>query len=257
MPSMGSATDTIRLTPLGGPTALLEIGEIRLLIDPTFDPAGEYPIGSRTLAKTTDAVWSAEQVGVVDAVLLSHDQHPDNLDHGGRAYVATAPLTLTTPTAAARLDGATAGLAPWETRQVGGVTVTAVPAQHGPDGTEHLTGPVTGFVLTTPASRQVYVSGDNASLPIVAEIARRFPGIDLAVLFAGAARTPLVDGYLTLTSEEAVQAAELLGWPRVLPAHTDGWAHFTQNGSSFRKAFAAAGREAQLVKAAPGETVTE
>jgi len=132
MPSMGSATDTIRLTPLGGPTALLEIGEIRLLIDPTFDPAGEYPIGSRTLAKTTDAVWTAEQVGVVDAVLLSHEQHPDNLDHGGRAYVATAPLTLTTPAAAARLDGVTAGLAPWETSHLGGVTVTAVPARTGP-----------------------------------------------------------------------------------------------------------------------------
>jgi L-ascorbate metabolism protein UlaG (beta-lactamase superfamily) len=256
MRSMGSVTDAVRLTPLGGPSALLETGETRLLIDPTFDPAGEYPIGSRTLAKTAGAVWTAEQVGVVDAVLLSHDQHPDNLDHGGRAYVATAPLTLTTPAAAARLDGVTAGLAPWETRQVGGVTVTAVPAQHGPDGTEHLTGPVTGFVLTTPAGRRLYLSGDNASLPIVAEIARRFPGIDLAVLFAGAARTPLVDGYLTLTSEEAVKAAELLSWPRVLPVHTDGWAHFTQNGSSFREAFASAGRAALLVDAAPGETVT-
>jgi len=70
-------------------------------------------------------------------------------------------------------------------------------------------------------------------------------------------RPPLVDGYLTLTSEEAVKAAELLGWPRVLPVHTDGWAHFTQNGGSFRRAFAAAGREAQVVNAAPGETVTE
>jgi L-ascorbate metabolism protein UlaG (beta-lactamase superfamily) len=262
MLGMGSVTDTIKLTPLGGPTVLLEIGAIRLLADPTFDPAGEYPIGSRTLAKTADAVWTAEQVGAVDAVLLSHDQHPDNLDRGGRAYVTTAPLTLTTPTAAARLEGTLAGLAPWETRQVGratqagGATVTAVPAQHGPDGTEHLTGPVTGFVLTTPGGRQVYVSGDNASLSIVAEIAGRFPGIDLAVLFAGAARTPLVDGYLTLTSEEAVKAAELLGWPQVLPVHTDGWAHFTQNGSSLRQAFASAGRGAVLVAAAPGETVT-
>jgi L-ascorbate metabolism protein UlaG (beta-lactamase superfamily) len=128
---------------------------------------------------------------------------------------------------------------------------------HEQGGTKYCpTGPVTGFVLTPGAGRQVYLSGDNASLPIVAEIARRYPGIYLAVLFAGAARTPLVDGYLTLTSEEAVKAAELLGWPRVLPVHTDGWAHFTQNLSSFQKAFIAADLEDTLVTAIPGETVT-
>jgi hypothetical protein len=79
---MGSATEVIRLTPLGGPTVLLETGEVRLLADPTFDPAGEYPIGSRRLVKTAGAVWTAQQVGMVDAVLLSHDQHPDNLVTG-------------------------------------------------------------------------------------------------------------------------------------------------------------------------------
>lgn len=33
--------------------------------------------------------------------------------------------------------------------------MTAVPAQHGRAGTEHLTGPVTGFVVTPEARRQV------------------------------------------------------------------------------------------------------
>ncbi|MGP3958502.1 hypothetical protein ACTWPT_21040 [Nonomuraea sp. 3N208] len=30
---------------LGGPTAVLELGGVRLLTDPTFDAPGEYPIG--------------------------------------------------------------------------------------------------------------------------------------------------------------------------------------------------------------------
>jgi len=234
----------------------MEAGGVRFLVDPTFDAAGEYPIGSRVLVKTTDAVWTQEQVGPVDAVLLSHDQHPDNLDHGGRSYLASrSPLTLTTPVAAERLGGTATGLRPWETRQVGEVTVTAVPAQHGPDGTEHLTGPVTGFVLAVPGGPHVYVSGDNASLRLVTEIAGRFPHLDLAVLFAGAARTPLVDGYLTLTSDEAVEAARILGTPRILPVHTDGWAHFTQDGASFREAFAAAGLGDLLLLATPGTPV--
>ncbi|HTU75341.1 MAG TPA: MBL fold metallo-hydrolase [Trebonia sp.] len=254
---MSTSADPVILTPLGGPTVLVEVGGVRFLADPTFDVAGEYPIGSRVLVKTTDAVWTPEQVGQVDAVLLSHDQHPDNLDHGGRAYLASeSPLTLTTPVAAEHLGGTAAGLRPWEARQVGDVTVTAVPAQHGPDGTEHLTGPVTGFVLAAPGGPHLYVSGDNASLRLVAEVADRFGHIDLAVLFAGAARTPLVDGYLTLTSEEAVEAARILGTPPVLPVHTDGWEHFTQDGASLRAAFSAAGLDSLLLPVTLGQAIS-
>ncbi|WP_217919413.1 MBL fold metallo-hydrolase [Actinomadura sp. BRA 177] len=68
---------------LGGPTAILEIGGARLVLDPTFDAPGDYPIGSRKLTKTAGAVLGPDETGPVDAVLLSHDQHPDNLDKGG------------------------------------------------------------------------------------------------------------------------------------------------------------------------------
>jgi L-ascorbate metabolism protein UlaG (beta-lactamase superfamily) len=34
----------VRITYIGGPTALIEFGGLRLLTDPTFDPAGStYP----------------------------------------------------------------------------------------------------------------------------------------------------------------------------------------------------------------------
>jgi L-ascorbate metabolism protein UlaG (beta-lactamase superfamily) len=251
----GGTVSSDGLIPLDGPTVIIEVAGTRFVVDPTFDPAQEYPIGSRSLVKSTNATWSAGQVGAVGAVLLSHDQHPDNLDHAGRKFLATVPLTLTTPTAAQRLGGTAVGLEPWATIWVGAVAVTAVPAQHGPDGSEALTGPVTGFVLAAPGGRHIYVSGDNASLRVVAQIAERFPRIDDAVLFAGAARTPLVDGYLTVTSEQAAEAAEILGRPRVLPAHTDGWGHFTQDGAAFRAAFEAAGLAGLLLPARPGERV--
>lgn len=247
-----SFTRPVAVTPLGGPSVLVEIGGARFLVDPTFDLAGDYPIGSRVLTKTTDAVVGREQVGAVDAVLLSHDQHPDNLDHGGREFLKTAPLVLTTTLAAGRLDAVCRGLEPWETATVGDVTVTAVPAQHGPDGTEAITGPVVGFVLSAPGAPTVYVSGDNASLAVVHRVAERFPAVDVAVLFAGAARTPLIDGFLTLTSAEAAEAAQLLGRPRVLPVHTDGWAHFTEDSAAFRAAFERAGIAGLLVEATPG-----
>ncbi|QAY70780.1 MBL fold metallo-hydrolase [Xylanimonas protaetiae] len=243
------------LTPLDGPTVVIELAGTRFLVDPTFDAPQEYPVGSRSLRKLTGPTWSAERVGPVDAVLLSHDQHADNLDHAGRAYLATAPLTLTTGLAAERLGGTARALPSWETATVGAVTVTAVPAQHGPDGTEHLTGPVTGFVLTADGAPTIYVSGDNASLRVVDEVAARFPAVDVAVLFAGAARTPLVDDVLTLTSDAAAEAVRRLGRPRTLPVHTDGWAHFTEDGARLRAAFATAGLTDVLLPALPGEPV--
>jgi L-ascorbate metabolism protein UlaG (beta-lactamase superfamily) len=246
-------TEKLGITLSGGPTALLELGGVRLLTDPTFDPPGDHSIGERVLVKTEDSVLTEGAVGVVDAVLLSHDQHPDNLDDRGRAYLATVPLTLITPSGAERLGGTARGLAPWEVTQVGPLTVTAVPALHGPEGAEQVAGEVTGFVLSGDGLPTVYVSGDNASVELVREIASRFR-IDVAVLFAGAARTALFDGApLTLTSEDAVEAAKALGSAKVVPLHFRGWQHFHEGPDVLRNAFEAAGLTDRLVLLEPGE----
>lgn len=228
-----SATGPLTVRYLGGPTAVLEVGGLRLLTDPTFDPPGAYPIGDRELRKTMPSPVAPEELGPVDAVLLSHDQHPDNLDRAGRAFVASAPLTLSTAAAAARLGGTVRALPTWETYDLprpdgGTLRVTAVPARHGPPGSEPLVGEVTGFVLSGADVPRTYISGDNASLDHVREIATRLSPFELVLLFAGAARTPLVDGYLTLTSEEAAEATRILAAPHTIPLHYEGWAHFTQ-----------------------------
>ncbi|MER7672950.1 MBL fold metallo-hydrolase [Kitasatospora sp. NPDC096128] len=237
---------TIRV--FGGPTALIEFGGLRLLTDPTFDEPGDYPRGGgRALTKTAPSPVTPADLGPVDAVLLSHDEHPDNLDTSGRAFLPTAPLVLTTTSGAERLGGTARGLAPWESVELarpdgGAVTVTAAPALHGPDGAEAVLGQVIGFVLTAPDLPSVYISGDNASLALVKEIADRFGPIDTAVLFAGAARPGPFDGaLLTLDSAQAAEAAVLLGARRVVPAHFDSWAHFTEGRTALEAAFEAAG----------------
>ncbi len=251
----------VDVTVLGGPTVVLDIAGLRLLTDPTFDPPGEYVVGKRSLVKTAPAAWAPGHVGRVAAVLLSHDQHPDNLDRGGRSFLASAPLVLTTPAAAGRLGASAVALAPWAstvlTRPDGGaLRVTTVPARHGPAGTEHLTGEVTGFVLTADDAPTIYVSGDNASLDLVRAIAKRFDRIDIAVLFAGGAKTALLgDAHLTLSSAMAARATQLLGRPRVVAVHTDGWAHFTESAATLPAAFAAAGVVDMLVPTMPGVTV--
>jgi L-ascorbate metabolism protein UlaG (beta-lactamase superfamily) len=260
MPCIPRAKLNIRY--VGGPTAVVEIGGVRLLLDPTFDPPGEYPVGERVLSKTLPPALGPNEIGPIDAVLLSHDQHPDNLDRLGREYLMTAPLVLSTPAAAARIGVPVRALENWAFAEFSGagappIRVTAVPALHGPPGSEALVGEVTGFAVGGPGLPSVYISGDNASLDLVREIDERLGPFDVAILFAGAARTPLIDGApLTLTSEMAAEAVHILGTPETVILHFEGWAHFTEGAESLRAAFARHRLLDRLHLPAPGESIT-
>jgi L-ascorbate metabolism protein UlaG (beta-lactamase superfamily) len=257
----------VRIQLVGGPTAVIELDGLRLVTDPTFDPPGEYgrPDGP-TLVKLAPPAVAVDDLGRADAVLLSHDQHADNLDRAGRAFLAKAPLTLTTSSGAGRLaqDGISVrGLAPWQQVDLPRdgrepVRVTAVPARHGPEGAEPVSGEVTGFVLTAPGLPTIYISGDNAWLGAVEQVASRFGTVDIALLFAGAARVAgRFDGaLLTLDSDLAAEAARVLGARFVVPVHYAGWQHFTEGGTSLRAAFDRAGLADRLVLLAPGESAS-
>ena len=189
--------DPVYFTYVGGATALIEFSRVRFLSDPTFDPAGtEFRSGSYILERISDPAVSADSVLPVDAVLLSHDHHFDNLDGAGRQFLVKAERVITTQAGAARLGGNAVGLAPWESYSIaapGGrrVTVTATPARHGPANGDR--GPVIGFVLTDSSAGEntTYISGDTVWYEGVAEVAARFR-IRYAVLFMGAARVEAV-----------------------------------------------------------------
>ena len=128
-----------------------------------------------------------------------------------------------------------------------------MPAVHGPeDGERDADGnvncQVVGFVLAGDGLPTVYVSGDNASLRTVVEIAGRVPGIDAAVLHAGAARVPgkFRGRPLSLDSIRAAAAAAVLSVPVAIPVHYDGWAHFTEGRDAIVSAFDDAGLAAVL-----------
>ena len=74
------------------------MGGWRLLTDPTFDPPGRrYSFGWGTAStKVAGPAMAAEELLPVDAVLLSHDHHADNLDDAGRALLADVGTVVTT-----------------------------------------------------------------------------------------------------------------------------------------------------------------
>ena len=140
---------SLSITLIGGPTALIEIDGFRLLTDPTFDAPGSYQLPHVTLEKLEGPAMSAEAVG---EMLLSHDQHSDNLDHSGKDFLAKAKRVLTTEAGAKRLGGHAEGFAPWAstelTKDGRALKITATPARHGPAGIEPLSGDVIGFVVS-------------------------------------------------------------------------------------------------------------
>jgi len=248
----------LRITYIGGPTMLLELDGTRILTDPTFDPeGGDYPSGPVTLHKLSPPAIQMKDLPPIDYVLLSHDHHFDNLDRAGRQSLASAKLVLTTAEGAQRLGGNSFGMNPWESQDLHApnrrLRVIATPARHGPAGLER--GAVIGFVVQfgNASDHTVYISGDTVWYEGVAEVARRFPA-NTAILHIGAARVPEVGPFhLTMTSEEAVQAAKAFTDAVVVPAHFEGWAHFSEGKGTILGAFRAAGMESRLFWPRAGE----
>ncbi len=246
--------DRVRITHIGGPTALIEIGNLRILTDPAFDPAGSrYVAGPKELIKTTDPALAVSALGPVDVVLLSHDHHADNLDRTGRAYLPQAKHVLTTLTGARRLGGAARGMTTWETVDLVGaddqrVRVTATPARHGPEEIKGKVGDVTGWMIEWDGQRHgaFYVSGDTVFFEDLEEIGQRFQ-VGTALLHFGAARVDVYGPtFLTFTGAEGARFAKTLGEATVIPIHYEGWAHFTEGRAEIEQAFAETNMEKRL-----------
>lgn len=231
---------------------------LRFLTDPTFDSAGtEYPAAAYTLRKTRPPAMPAVRLGGLDAVLLSHDHHVDNLDHAGRSLLARVPVVYTTAAGAERLGAPAKGLAVWEAVTLrapdgSALRLTAVPARHGPPDGDR--GPVIGFVLEPGGTRlpAVYVSGDTVLFEGVEEVGRRF-AVAIAVLHMGAAKVTVAGPHpLTMTAEDAIRLARV--WPRaaIIPVHYEGWEHFTEGRADIEDAFEEAGLAERLHWLAPG-----
>jgi L-ascorbate metabolism protein UlaG (beta-lactamase superfamily) len=250
-------TDLV-VTYIGGPTALFKWDGLRILTDPTFDPAGTaYPLNLYTLKKREGPAMPVEKLGHIDVVLLSHDHHHDNLDRAGRALLPNAGKVLTTAIGAQRLNGQAIGLVPWKSVEIPTprgrtLRITGTPARHGPVGGDR--GPVIGFVLnfTDAPEDCVYISGDTVWYEGVEEVARRFK-VTTAVLFMGASVVPQVGaGHLTMTAGEGVYAARVFGNARIVPLHCAGWEHFTESRADIHRTFAAAGLQGRLCWLEPG-----
>jgi L-ascorbate metabolism protein UlaG (beta-lactamase superfamily) len=238
------------LTHVGGPTLLIEVDGWRLLTDPTFDPAGgHYDFGWGTSSdKVTGPAVEVADLQPVDAVLLTHDHHGDNLDTAGRQLLSSVPTVVTTVPGARRLEapnvrGLTAGgvtrlTAPGKND----LEITATPARHGPPLSRPIVGEVVGFAVRRAGENQVlvWVTGDTVFYGGLRDTAKDMQ-VDVLVVHVGGVQFPITGPLrYTMTGRDAVQLVGLAA-PRVaVPVHYEGWAHFKDGRVGIERALASA-----------------
>jgi len=236
----------VRITHIGGPTTLIEVGGWRLLTDPTFDAPGRtYHFGWGSASrKVAGPAIAATDVGPIDAVLLTHDHHADNLDDAGRALLPTARVVVTTVAGAGRLGVNARGLAPWGTTRLDGadrpsIEITATPCRHGPPGSHFIVGDVIGFALRWEGQQngEFWISGDTVLFDGVRKVAERVH-VGTAMLHLGGVRFPITGPVrYTLTAAHAVELCALLKPRTIIPIHYEGWSHFQEPKAVVETAF--------------------
>jgi L-ascorbate metabolism protein UlaG (beta-lactamase superfamily) len=231
----------VTLTYIGGPTLLIEVGGWRILTDPTFDPPGKrYFFGWGTASKKLQGpAVGFDDLGPIDAVLISHDHHGDNLDPTGRELLPRMGRIVTTEPGAKRLGGGAQGLAAWQTTTLSApgkedIEITATPCRHGPPGSKPIVGEVIGFALRWAGQQHgaFWITGDSVLYDGLREVPQR---IDVGTVIAhlGGVTFPWVSGPLryTMNAEEAVELCGALDPTTIVPLHFEGWKHFRQGRS--------------------------
>ena len=228
---------TVAFTHIGGPTTLIEVEGWRILTDPTFDAPGRtYKFGwGTTSRKTAGPAIAAAEIGPIDAVLLTHDHHADNLDDAGRSLLPGVDIVLTTESGARRLGPNAHGMGDWDSTllEASGkptITVTATPCRHGPPGSRPIVGDVIGFSLTWDGQQHgaVWISGDTVLYDGVRRVAERVE-VGTAILHLGSVHFPITGPVkYTMTAKDAIELCQLLRPRTAIPVHYEGWSHFKE-----------------------------
>lgn len=249
------------VTWVGHASYVVQVGGLTVLTDPVWS---EKIPGTRPRLSPVGVDWAA--LPHVDAVVISHN-HYDHLDAPTidrlpRDTPLLVPGNLARWFRRRHFTDVT-DLDWWESRRIGAVTFDFVPAHHWSrrtltDTNRSLWG---GWVLTATDGTRVYFAGDTGYGHWFAEIGRRYPGIDLALMPVGAYEPNWFMRPVHLNPEESVRACLDLGAQRMATMHWGTFVLTTEPVLEPREkalaAWAATGRPREdLWDLAVGETRT-
>ncbi|GAA3138618.1 MBL fold metallo-hydrolase [Planomonospora alba] len=255
---------------VGNATTLIRYGGFTLLTDPNFLHRGQraylgYGLSSR---RRTDPAIDVGELPALDAVVLSH-MHGDHWDRVARRGLDRDVPIVTTRQAARRLGpqgfGRAVGLDTWDHHELRNgehtLRITALPGRHAPGPARALLPPVMGSMLEFghrdrpgEVDLRVHISGDTLMVPELAEIPRRYPDIDLAVVHLGGTR---ILGLLMVTMDgrQGADWVDLIDPRAAMPVHYDDYEAFTSPLDDFKRHIERAGLADRVRYVARGETL--
>lgn len=199
---------------LGHASLLVRAGGLWILIDPVLsDTAGPVPgFGPARLAPLPIAPSALPHI---DVVLVSHD-HYDHLDRATVRRLARQPGGAPRFLAGQGLGdwfadqvGAKAEeFVWWQAREIGGITLTFVPAQHSSGRTPwHRNDTLWGGWVIADGERRFYFPGDTAYVAeLFRDVRRRLGPVDLTAMPIGAYRPRALMRHEHLDPDDSVQA---------------------------------------------------
>ncbi len=192
---------------IGHSTMLIELAGVRILTDPWFtDPILGVVTHSRTIG------LEVEQVPELDLILISHG-HFDHCDLKALAKLnKSAVVIVPEKKTAARIRklgySEITVLAPWESRLVSKVCITALPARH--------LAPECTYVISS-GDAAVYFGGDTRYMKEFQQVGEKFD-LTVALLPMNGLSFPFV-GRVVMDPVDAAEAAVQLKARVVIPTH--------------------------------------
>ncbi|MCY1060465.1 MBL fold metallo-hydrolase [Nannocystis sp. SCPEA4] len=236
-------------------TALLTLGEHRLLVDPMLADAGSMPgfkllgPGRRPNPLVPLPADAPAWLDTATGVLVTHE-HPDHLDGAALRWIRARGL----PVWASHVDAASLRRKGLDVREVHdgslGMDVEVIPARHGRGWLAWMMGPVSGYYLAHPDEPSVYLTSDAVLADAVLEAVDRLRP-DVVVAPAGAADMG-AGGKILFSVDELVTLVRRAPG-RVVLNHLEALDHCPTTRADLRERLRAEGLQAKVDVPEDGE----
>lgn len=220
----------MKLQHIRNATSVLMVHGKKILIDPMLSDPGELPpvpftrsLRRNPLTPLPVPLHFFEQM---DALLLTH-RHFDHLDKKALSILDKKLPVFCQPEDQTFLQ--TAGFSNVHAIQQSyewcGIQMKRIQGRHAPGLAAKLLGPVSGYIVSTPADGSIYIVGDCIFTPAIEKTFREYQP-NIAILNTPRAQM-LLGTIITMTAEDIVRIANISPSTKLIAVHMDAISHCT------------------------------